>query len=598
MKTIKKITALFCILALAAATSCSDVLESETKSSFDESIVFSNYTLSQYNVFSIVEVFGHTNCYRGRYLPWYGFNNDTEWYNSITGNQANLDLAQYSVASNNTNMNLDNGPYNEMYVGVERANLCIKGLRTYGKCDTDPDMAYLLGEALTLRAMIYFDLIKGWGDVPARFEPVNSSNIYLAKSSRDVIFEQILADLEESFNYLAWPNARTETQTTDNVSLAFAKGLYARICLAASGYALRPDDGAVGTGNVGSVRLTNDTKLSKDVLYPKALSALKDVIASGTVSLDADYKDIWTAVNNLDLTAGKEVLYSIPFGDARGRWNYTFAVRSDGSSFSAGKTSGGAAGPVPTLYFDYDPRDIRRDISCVNYKWDKTSAAVLAGIDSWYFGKYRFEWMTAQPYSGGNDDGVKPVYMRYSDILLMAAEIANSQGDLKAAKDYLRPVRRRAFKGNEPVADAYVDGLSSADAMQKAIEDERRFEFVGEFLRKGDLIRWNKLKSNMDEEIAKMNALASMTGDYSYLSGDVYYREVAGGLEIFGLDRSRTGNPGEGWTLESGYVTADDLSPEKIASMYAVNPDTREFWPIFDATVTNSQGYLVNDYGY
>jgi hypothetical protein len=601
MKTINKISAVLCIIAAAAiSVSCNKVLETETKSSFDESIVFSNYTLAQYNVYSISEVFGHTNCYRGRYLPWYGFNNDEEWYNSTTGNQANMDLAQYSMASNNANMNLDNGPYNEMYVGVERANLCIAGIRKYGKVDTDKDMAYLLGEALTMRAMLYADLIKGWGDVPARFEPVSSETIYMAKSSRDVIYEQILADLEESFNYLAWPNARTETQKTDRVSLAFAKGLYARIALAASGYALRPDDGAVGTGNTGSVRLTTDANLSKDVLYPKALAALKDIIASGTCSLDANFKDIWTDMNNFDMTAGKEVIFSIPFGDARGRWNYTFAVRSEGSTYTANKTSGGAAGPVPTLYFEYGSQDVRRDVSCVNFKWDKTSTPVLAGIDSWYFGKYRFEWMTKQPYTGGNDDGVKPVYMRYADILLMAAEIANAEGDLASAKSYLLPVRKRAYKGHESVAEAYVNAISSASAMQTAIEEERKLEFCGEFLRKGDLIRWNKLKSSMDETIADMTALSTLTGKYSFLTGNVYYKVADDGmsLQVYGLDSSETGNPGDGWTLQSGYISADKLKSTKISSMYAVNPDTREFWPIFDATITNSQGYVKNDYGY
>ena len=37
---------------------------------------------------------------------------------------------------------------------------------------------------------------------------------------------------------------------------------------------------------------------------------------------------------------------------------------------------------------------------------------------------------------------------------------------------------------------------------------------------------------------------------------------------------------------------------QPLGNMYAVNPDTREFWPIFDASITNSQGYVKNDYGY
>ena len=75
-----------------------------------------------------------------------------------------------------------------MYTAIERANLAIEGLRKYGNVEADANMAYLLGEALTLRAMVYYDLCKAWGDVPARFEPVTSETTYLPKSSREVIF--------------------------------------------------------------------------------------------------------------------------------------------------------------------------------------------------------------------------------------------------------------------------------------------------------------------------------------------------------------------------------------------------------------------------
>lgn len=601
MKTMKNIIILAGLVSLMM-TSCSEInLETETKSAFDESVVYSNYTLTEYNIFSISEIFGHTNAYRGRYLPWYGFNTDIEWYNSTSGD-SNIQLAQYSVLPNNSNMNLSNGPYNEMYTGVERANLCIAGIRKYGSPETNKDMAYLLGEALTLRALLYYDLVKAWGDVPARFEPITSDKVYIPKSSRDDIYKQLLADLEESFNYLYWPNANTATQTVDRVNLAFAKGLYARIALAASGYALRPEDGQVGTGNIGSVRLSSDPELQQSVLYPKALQALKDVIASGTCSLYSDYEQLWRDNNNFDLAAGKEILFVIPFGNGRGRWNYTFAIRSEGASSITNTTSsrGGAAGPTPTLYFEYEKEDVRRDISCINYKWNKSNTQELAGIDTWYFGKYRFEWMETQPYSGGNDDGIKPVYMRYSDILLMAAEIANSLGDLSTAKNYLEQVRTRAYKGNTAMASAYVNSIGSQDAMFEAIVNERALEFVGEFLRKGDLIRWNMLKTKMDETINDMNQLAQRSGDYSFLSGDVYYKQTADGMALltYGLDPSETGNPGDGWTLESSYISDTNLEQDKINSMYATDPNTRQFWPIFSITITNSQGSLTNDYGY
>ena len=590
--------------AVMSLSSCSEdgFFDVKAPSAADETNVYSDYTLSEYAIFSIAETFGHTNNYRGRFLPWYGFNTDIEWYNgtNTTGKQ----LTQYDPTTNNTQMNLDNGPYNEMFVGIERANLAIEGLRAYGDVENRPEMAYLLGEALTLRAMIYYDLTKAWGDVPARFEPITSDNIFMAKTSRDTIYVQILKDLEEAIDYLYWPNESSQTATTDRVNKAFACGLYARIALAASGYALRPDDGMVGTGNIGSIRMTNEPQLQKSVLYPKALEYLQLAINSGTAHLVSSYRELWYNFNNFDLTAGNEILYVIPFSDGRGRWNYTFAGSHESSPYIGTAASrGGDAGPVPSFYFKYEPQDVRRDISCINYDWVDDSQEP-AGIDMWYFGKYRFEWMDAQPFGGGNDDGIKPVVMRYSDILLMAAEIANELGQTQVAKDYLLQVRRRAYTGNEAMAETYVAGLSSKDDIFNAIVDERALEFVGEFLRKADLIRWNMLKSKMDEAKADMNALANRTGKFSWLrqTGDIYYcyNEDGMGLTFWGFSQveAETDPEGSQWILEEEYISPEHLESETIEAMYQRNPDERQFWPIFDITLTNGLGYLVNDYGY
>ena len=104
-----------------------------------------------------------------------------------------------------------------MFTAIERANLSIWGMRTYAD-KTDASMNYLLGEALTLRAMVYYDMLKAWGDVPARFLPVENNSIYVPKSSRDVVFKQILADLEEAIPYLPYPGATAQTSRTDRVN--------------------------------------------------------------------------------------------------------------------------------------------------------------------------------------------------------------------------------------------------------------------------------------------------------------------------------------------------------------------------------------------
>ncbi len=576
------------------------ILDTENKSEFDASVVFSNYTLAEYNIFSIAETFCHQNCYRGRFLPWYGINTDVEWFNDGTNTSDKASIGKYEILPNNSQLNLDNGPYNEMYAGIERANLCISGLRTYGNIENDKEMAYLLGEALTMRAMIYYDLVKAWGDVPARFEPITSETIYIPKSSRDVIFKQILADLEEAFNYLPWPATTPQTMTTDRVNKAFAKGLYARIALAASGYAQRPAEGEVGTGAIGSVDLSKDPELQKSVLYPKAYAAVKDVILNSGASLYGNFEQLWRDQNNYDLQAGKEVLYVIPFSNGRGRWNFTNAIKDE----DLGR--GGDVGPVPSLYFDYEVGDTRRDISCVNWYWTKGHIAKPAGINRWYFGKFRFEWMEGATLTNGfNDDGVKPVVMRYADILLMAAELANAdetEGTLAEAKGYLLEVRKRAFAGNEAEATAYVNGIANSEDMFEKIVEERKLEFVGEFLRKGDLIRWNRLNKNLVETKDKMTKLAARSeAPYNNLTGDIYYRETENGAEIWGLNDGESNAPeGDDWILEKGYIGEGKLKPEKIESLVSssVNADSRQFWPIFQNTITNSQGSLVNDYGY
>lgn len=609
----KKILYILSAAVIAAtAVSCEKFLDTKSPSTFDSATVYSNYSLTENTIFSIAQSFGETNNYRGRYLSWIGLNSDIEWYNTYKPTDEKYQIAAYSQLPNNGQLNLNNGPFAKMYEAIERANLCVEGIREYGSPETDKDMAYLLGEVLTLRAMIYYDLVRAWGDVPARFESTTSETIYKEKVSRDEIFKQLLADLDEAIPYLPYPGANATTSRTDRVNKLFAEGLYARIALMASGYAQRPDDGMVGTGDLGTNRMTNDPDLQKSVLYPKALAYLEDAINSGSASLE-DFEDMWKKQSNQDnLVAGpgSETLFVIPFSDGRGRWNYTFAVRSEGSSYAGGAnvTRGGDAGPVPTMWFKYDPNDIRRDITCVNWRWNSDDEQELVGIQKWYFGKYRWEWLTRNPYKGGNDDGIKPVVLRYADILLMAAEIANEQDDLAKAKSYLLPVRERAFKGHEDQAETYVERISSKDAMFDAIVDERAFEFCGEMTRKFDLIRWGILKEKLDQAIAEMKDLRDLKGRFAgvnMLGGDVYYRLDGNKLVIYGFSGEAV-KPAGAWEKKSEYFTkvvdskgADTgLYNALVEGIYDRDPEQYMFWPIYFDTMTNSQGMIKNDYGY
>jgi hypothetical protein len=161
------------LLSLTVLGLASCDLDAPTLSTLDESTMFSTYALAEAEVMSVNVSFGETNSYRGRYLPYYGLNNDVEVGNSPDLTKSNdggkYDLWTFNTLPTNSQMNTDNNAYAMFYQGVERANLAIKGIRQYGDVAKNKDMAHLLGEALTLRAVLYNDLIKAWGEVPARF---------------------------------------------------------------------------------------------------------------------------------------------------------------------------------------------------------------------------------------------------------------------------------------------------------------------------------------------------------------------------------------------------------------------------------------------
>lgn len=635
----KKILYMLAAVAmLFNTTSCSDVVESESQSSFDASVVFANYTLAEENIMSIYQVFTLNNSYRNRLHLWYGYNTDIEWYNSAAEGDGKTMVAAYDTPVNESKVPLDaaNGIYTYMYTAVERCNLCIDGIRRYGNPEQNRDMAYLLGEALTLRAMFYYDLTKVWGDVPARFEPINSSTIYIAKTDRDVIYEQCMNDLIEADEYLYWPTEASVTNYTTRMNKAFAKGLLARFALQAAGYALRPDDGMIGTGNVGSVRRSTRVESGDwngNYLYDIALKACQEVIAQENkyVALNPSFEQIWRDMMAYEnVTAGGEVLFAVPYGHEtrRGQWCTQYAISHENADQFIAKKMGGSVGPVPTMYWEYDEGDTRR-MSCVNFKWGKPVSKVAspepAGFNKWYFGKYRYEWIPNSQTIGSanNDDGVKPIVMRYADVLLMAAEAANEMGQSEVAKEYLRKVRMRAYNNDAAAVDAWAGKyLTGKDAIFKAIFKERALEFCGEMLRKQDLIRWGLLGDAIDDAKAKMKAIrnyevytSAITGyeyDYSKVGPYCYYKVENDQceMEFSTLDQDPT-LTAAGYTQwfeeeagESGakekkyeYVKESKLKDEKIDLIYLRDPDTRQYWPIFSAAIANNY-MLVNDYGY
>ena len=582
--TIKSLTA---VALLASLSSCSDFLDQSSPSSLDGKNIFSTYEYAQGTIANIYQEFGEQN-YRARAI-WYGYNTDIEYYNSSDKADGKADLATYNAGVGNDQMNTSTGTdlWAKIYAAIERANLAIEGLREYADL-TNANMKQLLGEALTLRALHYIDLINMWGDVPARLTSLNADNMYSGREDRDVIYKQLIIDLQEAQDLCAWPNEIDATKTVERVNKVFVKGLLARVCLQASGYAQRLD---------------GENRLSTEGTYVALKSNFEDIFNNNGISGDV-------------INAGSESLFEIGYSNnpARGRIMYTFGIKHTTADNMTTMLQGSQVGPTPTFFFDYSVKDLRRDITCCPFQWTK-GVQTLQSFKSWSFGKLRYEW-TNRMIPTGNDDGINRQYMRYADIVLMRAELENELNGASAAVPYLTKIRNRAFATSDRATEvtAYVaEAALSKEKMFQAIVDERAYEFAGELIRKADLIRWGMLKSKMDETKNKMKAIVSLTDydskhPYSQLSGHAYYKmsaytwtrngiettEKDAKLNLYGLNYGEMDINPEGYTEfsdskgEASTWIKDNALEDVIDYLYVRDPDKYQYWPIFNVNLNDN----------
>jgi hypothetical protein len=608
--------------------SCNDLLVVSSKSLLSDDQVFNNPDSTKEAISAIYDIIGQNNSYRNRLWLQMGVNTDIEyrsgWSSGAALNSIKSDdyFALYNsnsvVPDGYSNPGADN-PWNRIYQGIERSNLAIAGIRKYGKPANGNVMGHYLGEALTMRAFFYYDLIKWWGDVPAWFEPMTVATIYIPKTNRDTIYNHIISDLQQATSLLYSSNNALASQTT-LVSKDAARGLLARICLSAAGYSMRP----LGTSDAQIIVTASASRQTE--LYTIARQACLDIITDGHYSLNSSFKDIFYQQCQDNQNPGGETIWQLPYKmGTRGRMVYNLGLPRDPDGKNNTVTIGGQFKIIPSFFYDYDVSDTRRDITVVPYKIQKNTSGVMeqnisSGITGFNIAKWRAEWVKV-PISG-TDDGVSPIVLRYADVLLMYAEadlfLNGTNGD---GVSYFNMVRRRAF--GQPVNTAFAKDLPLT---LPNIQQERAFEFCGENIRKYDLERWGLLKSAIDQAELNLAALRNGTGNYSTVPTSVYYKWTADTtataptkgervLTVYGLQRGETDNktvtdPTGGWTSKTwtqattsftinGVASSEYyLSDNFISHLYFNNPDKFQLLPIMHQIISVSNGTLTNNYGY
>ena len=584
-------------LGLAAASifavSC-NTFDQPAQSEYDDAVVFTSPTLTTHAINSIYDSYTVMSSYRTDWLMYYGANTDVEvWLG--TGDDERNAVDKYKMLP--TNSSLDKATWQYFYggnmQGIERANIVISGLEKYADLQNDKELKHLYGEALTARALLYLDMLRYYGEVPARFEPITAETSYLPNVNTDIIYEQLLSDLKKAADNMEYGF----TTMTTHAGKACAQGIYARIALQAAGYSLRCDDDKWNTGDPGKYALSNDANLRPEATYQTALDGLEEAIKNSGFILEENFSDIWLFLARKKFDAGHEPIFQFPFSDTRGQLVYHNGVSNEKYFKTTIRK-----GVNPALYFKYDKDDVRRDISCnpCKYGTDGKAAGKDIKCAAWYYGKWRSDWDTEVSYIG-TDDGVKFAYLRMADMYLMASEIANELGQTEKAINYLRPIVARAFKNNPEKVDSYMAGLTDKESIFNAIKDQRAFEFVGEFLRKGDLIRWGILKDVLDETKVDLENLKNRKGKYSGWSNDVYWRYKANGIDIELFDPSSSENPtvtdpSGGWQKKSSYFSGMDS--KLYTNLYLQDPIQNMWRPIPSTIIVSNMGVLKNDFGY
>ena len=105
-----------------------------------------------------------------------------------------------------------------------------------------------------------------------------------------------------------------------------------------------------------------------------------------------------------------------------------------------------------------------------------------------------------------------------------------------------------------------------------------------------------------------MKALRDLTGKYAGvngLNGDIYWQLDGDKVVVYGFNGEAV-KPSGAWEKKAEYFNkivdskgADTgLYDALIEGIYDKDPEQYMFWPIFNTTMTNSQGKIKNDYGY
>ncbi len=403
-------------------------------------------------------------------------------------------IDRFDISQAPSYLNLYETDWVNYYAGVYRCNELISREEQVKWKEENSKRGTYMGECRAIRALLYFDMVRLWGNIPL-LETPTSENVPQADPKE--VYNLIISDLKyaaENIPADAYPKANS-AQNDGHITKYAAEALLARVYLYYTGY--------YGVEPEGLTK--ND-----------ALAAVEDVIASGEYSLVPEFKNLWPAASGGVAEIGDmTTLYGTYAGDGNSetvlamkftssqdyngnndsnRWQVMVGMRSLNSA-PYGK-GWGAMTVNPKFVTEFGTGDTRRQASIID--WVAEGMTELKDFNVSYTDQREYTGYTVKKYSplcfadgtsASKEDGSGDfmtqnhqdyVIMRYADVLLMAAELGSPN-----AQDYFDQVRKRAYTSDGQLSSNY----SKVSATKENIMKERRLEFAFESINYWDVLR-------------------------------------------------------------------------------------------------------------
>ena len=398
-----------------------------------------------------------------------------------------FDLAEYP-ASTGTG-------WSGYYTGIYKCNELITREDGIQWNETGSMRNQYMAECRAIRAFLYFDLVRQFGNIPLLTAPT-SDNVPQAAPAD--VYKLIFEDLKfaiENIPANAYPKA--ESESNDGKITKYAcEAILARAYLYYTGY--------YGTE-------------PENVTKAEALAAVEDIITSDEYDLVPEYRRLWPAACAQKAEVGDvTTLYGDYAGDGNcetvltvkctatnnwatadgNRWQVNIAMRT--STGVAPYAQGwGYATVNPAFVEEYEDGDTRREASVIDVNGeglinDPLMAICITGSQE-YTGYYIKKYAPLA-FADGTHAGIENgtgnlmisnhqdyVQVRYADVLLMAAELGSPN-----AQEYFNKVRERAFTDKDGnLSPKYTEKTATKEHIMR----ERQFEFAFEGINYYDLLR-------------------------------------------------------------------------------------------------------------